>query len=290
MFTDVIAFVQAELPLADVDSISKLQQILDKLIDASILFGQKLIAAVVVYFVGRWLINFLKKFFHKLLNRKQIDPAVQSFLASLINISLNIILVILVIGILGISTTSFAALIAAAGLAVGMAMKDNLSNFAGGVMILINKPFKIGDRIVVQGLDGVVKSIGILYTVLVAADNKTLYVPNGPLSTGNITNFSTQANRRVDITLNLAYGNDLDNLKAILTTLIDAEPKILKDPATFVGITAIYNGNIDITIRSWVKNEDFVAVSTYLNEAIYNTLSEKGIYVPSSMSVRLLKD
>lgn len=289
MFTDVIN-ITGSLSPEELVTISKLDAILEKLIDAGIDLGQKILAAVVVYIIGKWLIKFAKKFLFKILHRKKIDPAVQSFLTSLINISLNVILIIVVIGILGVSTTSFAALVAAAGLAIGMAMKDNLSNFAGGVMILVNKPFKIGDRIVVQGLDGVVKSIGILYTVLTTFDNKTLYIPNGPLSTGNITNFSDQQNRRIDLTVNVGYGNDFEQLKSILLEIIESDNRIMKDPAPTVTISSIKSGNFDIFIGVWVNTSDFASVNSWLNASIYKEFSDKGIFVPSSVSVKMITE
>ncbi|PXV62692.1 small conductance mechanosensitive channel [Dysgonomonas alginatilytica] len=267
---------------------SALEPLLQGLIDRLIGLGEKLIVAAIVYFIGSWLISWLLKLVKKILSRKLIDGAVQTFINSLVNTILRVVLIVAIIGILGIPTTSLAAIIAAGGLAIGMAMKDNLSNFAGGIMILLNKPFKLRDRILVQGMDGVVMEIGILYTILLTADGRTIYIPNGPLSTGSITNYSTQENRRVDIVLNINYGNNADELKAALTEVVNRNEKVLQAPTPFVGITNINNGNFDIVIRAWVLNEDYGGVSVDLNEAIYNTLSQKGVFAASSLSVRMV--
>lgn len=267
---------------------SAFEPLIQSLLDRLVGLGEKLIVAAIVYFIGSWLISWLLKLVKKILSRKLVDGAVQTFINSLVNTLLRIVLIVAIIGILGIPTTSLAAIIAAGGLAIGMAMKDNLSNFAGGIMILLNKPFKLKDRILVQGMDGLVMEIGILYTILLTGDGRTIYIPNGPLSTGSITNYSTQKNRRVDIVLNINYGNNADELKAILTEVVNQNEKVLKVPDPFVGITNINNGNFDIVIRAWVLNEDYGSVSVDLNEAIYNSLSQKGVFAASSLSVKMV--
>ncbi len=271
-------------------SISTLDRIWNQVVDHAIALGMKLIVAVIAYIIGRWIIKWLRKFIARFLEKRRVEATVKSFIDSFSDIMLKIILFLIIVNILGISLTSFAAILAAFGLAVGMAMKDNLSNFAGGVMILINKPFKAGDRIVVQGMDGVVQSIGILYTVMLTGDNKTIYIPNGPLSTGNITNFSNQADRRIDITLSFSYGVDIEDIKNSIRTIISKEPLIKDTPQPFIGVTMVNNGSIDMTIRVWVKNADYSAVNVSLNESIYTDFSEKGIYVASTLSVKLLKN
>ena len=273
----------------DVTSAKGLESLFDLLIDRLVNLGEKIIIAVIVYIVGRWIISLLNKLAVRMLHKNSIDLSVQKFVGNLIKYALNILLFIVIIGIMGIQTTSFAAILAAAGLAIGMAMKDNLSNFAGGVMILINKPFKIGDRIVAQGQDGTVSEIGILYTVLNMADGRTVYQPNGPLSTGSIMNYSDQQNRRVDITFNVNYGNDADSLKQILMDIVLANPKVLKDPAPFVGVTLVNNGNFDITIRAWALNGDYGTVNIDLNETVYRTLKDKGIYAASPTSIKMVE-
>ncbi|MDR1706594.1 mechanosensitive ion channel family protein [Dysgonomonas sp.] len=270
--------------------ISKLDQLLEQLLDHAVALGLKLLAAFVVFIIGRWVIGWLRKFINRFLTRRKVEETVKSFLDSLASITLKIILFLIVVNILGIQTTSFAAVLAAAGLAIGMAMKDNLSNFAGGVMLLVNKPFKVGDKIIAQSTDGTVQSIGILYTVLLTADNRTIYVPNGPLSTGTITNVSAQKERRVDITFNINYGVDIEDIKNTLQSIIKKDSLIKETPQPFVGLTLVNNGSIDVTIRVWVNSGDYATVNVALNEKIYTVLSGKGIYAPSSLNVKLLKD
>jgi len=255
-----------------------------------VVLGEKIIIAILIYVVGTWLIKIIRNSVKKLLSRKKVDSTVASFIYSLINTVLKIVLVIAIVTILGLPATSMAALLAAAGLAVGMAMKDNLSNFAGGVMLLMNTPFKLGDRIVAQGQDGTVKEIGILYTILLTGDARTIFLPNGPLSTGTIINYSANKYRRIDISFNINYGNDVDSLKQIITDIINANTKVQKDPSPFVGVTTVYNGNFDITIRVWVLNSDYGSVNVDLNEVIYRILSDKGVFTSSSLTVKMVND
>ena len=282
MFLSILnCFLQAEVS-------SKVERVVNLLFDKAVDFGEKIIIVVIVYFIGSWIIKFLNRIASKLLNIRNIDLTVQRFVRNLIKYTLNIILVIILIGILGIQTTSFAAILAAAGFAIGMAMKDNLGNFAGGVMLLINKPFKIGDRIVAQGQDGIVSEIGILYTVLNTSDGRVVYQPNGPLSTGSIVNYTTSPNRRVDISFNVNYGNDADSLKELVMGIVMANDKVLKNPAPFVGLTAVNNGNFDITVRAWAKNSDNTDVNVSLNEDVYRALKDKGIYVSTPTAIRMV--
>jgi len=289
MLLDILPGDSINLSKASMN-ISTLDKLLEQLLDHAVSLGIRIAAAIVVFIVGRWIINWLRKFIDRFLLRRRIEATVRSFLDSLANITLKLVLFLFIVNILGIQTTSFAAILAAVGLAVGMSMKDNLSNFAGGVMLLVNKPFKVGDRIAAQGNDGTVQSIGILYTILLTGDNVTIYVPNGPLSTGSITNYSAQSQRRVDMTFNINYGTDIDDLKSTLLSIIKSNTCVKEDPAPFIGITNVNNGTIDVTIRVWVNSSDYGNASASLNEEIYKKLSEKGIYVPSSISVRMLKD
>lgn len=287
MLLDIIP--QETLSKAEV-SMSAIDRLLEQLFDHAVTIGLKLIAAVIVFIIGRWIIGWLRKLIDRFLDRRKVESTVKSFLDSLANITLQLVLFLLIVNILGISMTSFAAILAAAGLAVGMAMKDNLSNFAGGVMLLINKPFKVGNRILAQGMDGTVQSIGILYTVLLTGDNRTIYIPNGPLSTGTITNFSDQHERRIDITLNIGYGTDVEKAKTILRSVI-SNNKLIKDtPAPFIGVTMINNGTMDLTIRAWVNNSDYGNVNVDLNEKIYAAFRDNGIYTASLLSVKMIKD
>lgn len=267
-----------------------IDKLIEQLLDGAISYGIRIIIAIIVLIIGKWVINWSRKLFQRFLERKKIEDTVKSFLNSLINILFQILLFLVIISILGVSMVSFAAIIASAGLAVGMAMKDNLSNFAGGVMLLINKPFKVGNRIVAQGQDGTVKSMGILYTVLATGDNRTIYIPNGPLSTGTIINYSDQKERRIDITLNIGFGNDIDKLKNIVQNIIDSEPLIKKTPTPFVGLTTLNNGTIDFTLRVWVNSSDYGNINISLNEKIYSEFHNNGIYSTATLNIKMAKD
>lgn len=268
---------------------SKSIELLYSMLDRLLAFGEKLIVAVIVYFIGRWIVNWLMRLVDRIMSRKKVDDTIVSFANNMIDVLLKVVLALIIINILGVETTSLAAVLAAAGLAVGMAMKDNLSNFAGGVMILLNKPFKLKDNITAQGVSGIVKDIGILYTVLLTADNRTIYLPNGPLSTGTIINVSTQKERRVDIILNISYGNDADSLKEILYSVVNTEEKILRARESFVGVTQVNNGSFDITVRVWALSENYSTVRVNLNELIYRTLTEKGIFASSTLAVKMVE-
>lgn len=169
-----------------------------------------------------------------------------------------------------------------------MAMKDNLSNFAGGVMILFNRPFKVKDRILAQGQDGVVQSIGILYTILTTPDNRTVYIPNGPLSTGTIVNYSTQETRRVDVvTFTLGNGVDLSKIKQMVKDVVDKDQTILKTPEPVIELSNLNNGSIGVTVRAWVNSENFVATNQFLTENIYSSLVDNKIFVPGITTIKL---
>ncbi|WP_354625112.1 mechanosensitive ion channel domain-containing protein [Psychromonas sp. MME2] len=191
-------------------------------------YGPKVIAAIVVWVVGMWVIKLLISGANKVMNKSNLDVSLKPFLASLFGMTLKVLLAITVLGMLGIEMTSFIAILAAAGLAVGMALSGTLQNFAGGVMILIFKPFKVGDVIDAQGYVGAVKEIQIFNTILKTPDNKTIILPNGGLSTGSMVNFSTEGRRRVDWTIGVAYGDDLDQARAVIRKLCDADARILK--------------------------------------------------------------
>lgn len=272
-------------------SSSNIEKLVDKLLNLCYELGIKIITCIIVYYIGRFIIKWIEKFINRILEKKKIDKSVKSFLSSLVNITLTILLIMSIIGVLGIQTTSFAALIASAGLAVGMAMKDNLKNFAGGVMILFNKPIKIGDYISAQNQDGTVRSIGILYTVLTTVDNKTIYIPNGPLSTGNILNYSAQKQRRVDITVGVDYGTPLKEVKEILNTIINTNSSILKNPEPFIGLIKLNDSSIDFVVRVWAQSKDYWNVYFYLNEKIYERFTENKINIPfPQMTIHMAND
>ena len=243
-------------------------------------FGLKLVAAIVVLLLGRWVIKLIKKGLTKMILRREPDPSLASFVMSLVSALLTFFLILAIVGILGINTSSLVALLASAGLAIGMALSGTLQNFAGGVMIMLFKPFKVGDFIAAQGYEGRVSGIQIFNTTILTPDNKTVILPNGALSTGPVTNFNKETDRRVDWLVSISYGDDFDKAKAVLQRLCDAEERILKEPAPVIEILKMSDSSVDITVRVRVKPEDYWAVFFKMNEMIYKTLPQEGLHFP----------
>lgn len=269
----------------------RFDDVFDEIITWGITFAGKLLIAFLIFFIGRWLIRKFLKFQRKIWAKRNMDETLRSFLDNLLSIAAYTALIILIINIVGAQTVSFAALVASAGLAIGLALKDNLANFAGGVMLLFNKPFKNGDFIEAQNLSGTVKAIGILYTTLTSADNKTIFIPNGPLSTGNIINYNTQTTRRIDITVSVDYGSDVDKVKSILMDIMQKHAKILADPQPFARMIKMNDSSIDFSLRAWTKTADYWEVTYDLNEEIYNQLNAFGLNIPfPQMTVHIAKD
>ena len=243
-------------------------------------FGIKLVAAIVVLILGRWVIKLIKKGLTKVLLRGNTDPSLNSFVMSLVSVLLTFFLILAIVGILGINTSSLVALLASAGLAIGMALSGTLQNFAGGVMIMLFKPFKVGDFIAAQGYEGRVNSIQIFSTHILTPDNKTVILPNCALSTGPVTNFNKETDRRLDWVFSISYGDDYDQAKAVLQRLCDADARILKEPAPIIELIKMSDNSIDITVRARVKPEDYWAVFFRMNELVYKTFPEEGLHFP----------
>ncbi len=242
--------------------------------------GKSILVAVIIYVVGRFVVSLLNKLLTKALNRRNLDPTVKSFLQSFVNILLTVLLIVAVVSALGINTTSFAALLASVGVAAGMALSGNLQNFAGGLIILLLKPFKVGDFIEAQGLSGVVDGIQIFHTVLRTVDNKVIYLPNGSLSSGNIINYSQQERRRVDLTVSLEYGQDVDQAREVLLSLFAKDERILQDPAPLVALSKLADSSVDLTVRLWVAATDYWDVFFQTQERIYAEFNRQGISFP----------
>ena len=231
-----------------------------KMIDLGISVGSKILLAIVVFIVGRWIVRRLNKLLAKILEKRQVEASLSTFVKSLVNITLTLLLIIVVIGVLGIETCSFIALFASAGVAIGMALSGTLQNFAGGVMILLFKPFKVGDTIEAQGQSGTVREIQIFNTILATPDNKIIIIPNGGLSTGLMKNYSREATRRVDWEFGIAYGDDYTKAKAVIARLLDADGRVLKDPAYFIALTSLGESSVNIVVRAWVNAGDYWGV------------------------------
>jgi len=260
-------------------------EILREFLSWFLTFGGRLLLVVAVFLIGRWIIKKVIKFENRFFKKTDMDCALTSFLCHLTSFILYAALIVLIIRIFGVQTFSVAALIGAAGLAIGFAVKDNLANFAGGVMLLFNKPFKGGDFIQAQSVEGVVESVGILYTVLHTFDKRTIYIPNGPLSTGNIVNLSEQDIRRVECDARVEYGTSVDEVRQALLSLVSRDNRILLDPEPHVRMMGMTETSIDFQLRVWTKVDDFWEVRFWLNEAIYTELRSRGIGMPFTRMV-----
>lgn len=242
--------------------------------------GSKILLAVIVYVVGRWIIKRLVKILNKLFSHKSFDVSLNKFIISLVSISLSAVLILSVIGILGINTSAFLAIFASAGLAVGMALSGTLQNFAGGVLILFLKPFKIGDVIEAQGYIGTVKEISLFSTLLNTIDNKMIIIPNGPLSTEVINNYSKEETRRVDWLFGVSYGTDYDKVKAVIEDVVGNNDKVLKDIDLVIILKSLSDSSVDVEVRAWCQSADYWTLYFEVNEAIYKRFNADGIEFP----------
>ena len=278
--------------LAAVEASSKLEEAIRSLVEHGSQLGFTIIKALIVFLVGRLVINLLNKLVRKILSKRDIDPSVKTFVGSLVNVSLTILLIISVVGALGVQTTSFAALLASAGVAVGMALSGNLSNFAGGLIILLFKPYKVGDSIEAQGVGGTVKEVQMFHTVLGTVDNKVIYIPNGSLSSGVVTNFSNQTTRRVDWTFGVEYGSDYEKVKQVIESVLAKDSRSLSEPAApFIALTALADSSVNVVVRVWVNSSDYWGVYFDINKNIYATFNEVGIGFPfPQLTVHQAKD
>ncbi|KWT78191.1 mechanosensitive ion channel family protein [Candidatus Magnetominusculus xianensis] len=247
--------------------------------DMVILYAPKLLLAAAVLVAGLWVIKFIHKALVKAMSLGKLEPSLQSFLGSISNIILKVLLFISVASMVGIATTSFVAILGAAGLAVGLALQNNLANFAGGVLILLFKPFKVGDVISAQGFTGKVSEIGIFHTVIKTSDNKTIIIPNGPLSGGSITNVSTEPQRRLDLTFGIAENGDIQHIKAIFLSMFNEDSRILKTPAPAIKVIEIAEAAIKMSVFLWCNAADYAALSDEMPETAKNVFTAKGIKI-----------
>lgn len=242
--------------------------------------GTNIIKAILVFIIGRFIIKMLNKLVRGILEKRNIDPSVKTFTSSLVHIMLMVLLIVSVVGALGVQTTSFAALLASAGVAIGMALSGNLQNFAGGLVILLFKPYKVGDYIESQTQGGTVKEIQIFHTILTTPDNRVIYVPNGSLSSGVIVNYSHQTTRRVEWVFGVDYGEDYEKVQTVLAGLLQRDPRILSDPAPFVALKELGASSVNVTARVWVKSADYWDVFFDINKTVYAVFNEQGIGFP----------
>lgn len=262
------------------DGLDKLQLFLQQLIEWGVNAGGRILGAILIFVIGRFIISFLNRLVAKIMVRRHFDPSVQSFVRSLVNILLTILLIIAVVSKLGVETTSFAALLASAGVAVGMALSGNLQNFAGGLIVLLLRPYKVGDLIESQGVIGTVNEIQIFHTILVTADNRVIYIPNGSLSSSTVINYSRQNTRRVEWIVGVEYGEDLAKVERVVRELLAADQRILTTPEPFVALHALDSSSVNVVIRVWVDAANYWGVYFDTNKAIYNAFNREGIGFP----------
>lgn len=279
---DTLNRVQAELAaVAEKLATTPADELLGELVDKAVSFGLKVLAALLIYMLGAWIIRKSKRMLGRIFERKGTDTAISSFVQSIAGLAMTVVLIIVTVGVLGIDTTSIAALLAGGGMAIGLALNGTVQNFAGGIMLLIFKPFKSGDFIEAQGYSGTVSEVTITSTKLVTTDNRVIIIPNGILSNGTINNYSDQKFRRVDLTVDVEYGSSSEQVKDILNRLIENDVRILQTPAKpFIALSALKESSVQFIMRLWVKTDDYWGVYYELTEKIYNELPKNGIMFP----------
>ena len=259
-------------------------QLLSEFGDKAIAFGLKVLAALAIYIIGAWIIKKIKKMVHNIFVRRKTEHSIASFVESLVSIALTVFLVIFTISALGVNTTSLAALLAAGGMAIGMALSGTVQNFAGGIMLLVFKPFKAGDFIEAQGYSGTVSEVSIVSTKLTTTDNRIIVIPNGSLSNGTINNYSQNRFRRLEWLVDVEYGASSEKMKEVLMSIIRDEKRILRAPEVpadpMVALNALRDSSVQYVMRAWVRSEDYWSVLYDVNEVIYNRVPENGIGFP----------
>jgi len=261
----------------------------DKALELILEYSPKVITALVILIIGLWLIKFITKYAQKMMLKNGVDETLMKFLGNLISWVLKILLFITVISQLGVPATSFIAILGAAGLAIGLALQGSLANFAGGALIMIFKPFKVGDLIEAQDQLGVVKEIQIFVTKILTPNNKLVIIPNGILSNGNIINYTEEGKLRVDLTYGVSYDADIKQTKEVLLSVLTSNDKILKDPAPSVNVSELADSSVNFAVRPWCKPEHYWDVFFETTENVKNALDKAGIEIPYPHAVEIQK-
>lgn len=252
-------------------------------------FSPKLIVAFLILIIGLWTSSIATKLIKKILTKREVEPTLTLFLGNMIFWTLRILVFVTVISKLGVETSSFVAILGAAGLAIGLALQGSLSNFAGGVLIILFKPFKVGDTIEAQGIIGTVEEIKIFSTILTLPENKTAIIPNASLSNGNIINYTSKGTLRIDLVIGVDYGSNLQQVKEVALEVMHSNPAVLKDPAPTVFIKTLNNSSVDFAIRPWVNSEDYWTVRAEIIEACKIAFDKAGIEIPYPHQVEIKK-
>lgn len=256
------------------------QKVLTDLVSQSIWIVLKLVLALAIYMAGRWLIKRILKLLAAAFERRAVDRSLQTFLRNLVKVVCYILLILFIVQVLGVNTTSIVALLASAGLAVGMALSGTLQNFAGGVMILLLKPYRVGDFISAQGQSGTVEEIMLFSTRITTADRQVIFIPNSSIATSIIDNYSLSPLRRVDWTVSISYGDDVETARAAILELLAADARVMRDPAPAVYVAALAEASVNLSVRAWCSNADYWDLFFSMNERFYNVLPQKGIRFP----------
>ncbi|BBO80608.1 mechanosensitive ion channel family protein [Desulfosarcina ovata] len=257
-----------------------MEAIIDKIYQLLTVYGLKVIAALAIFIIGRWVAKGVRKLIERIMTRSKVDSTLVSFTANLAYIGLLAFIVIAALGQLGIQTTSFIAILGAAGLAIGLALQGSLSNFAAGFLLIIFRPFKVGDLIEGAGVFGVVEAIQIFTTQLKTADNKTVIVPNAKLTDDNIVNWTVKGTRRVDMVFGIGYEDDIDKARSLIADAVAQDSRILKDPETQIAVSELADSSVNFVVRPWVKVADYWGVYFDLTEKIKKSFDANGVCIP----------
>ena len=257
-----------------------LESLIPKFQEAATLYGIKIIAAIFILILGKFIATSVRKLVSNLMTKSKVEPTLIKFVGNLVYIALFAFFIIAALGKLGIQTTSFVAILGAAGLAIGLALQGSLSNFAAGVLMLIFKPFKAGDFIEGAGVSGIVQEIGIFTTTIKSPDNKKIISPNAKITGDNIINYTAEQMRRLDLVAGVGYGDNLDKVQSVLLEILNNEPRVLKDPAPKIGVLSLGSSSVDFAVRPWVKTDEYWDVFFDLQKKIKVTFDEKGISIP----------
>ena len=268
----------------------KLQPYLDKVWDLILAYSPKIITALIILIIGLWLIKVITKYARKMMLKRGVDETLMKFLGDLLNWTLKALLFVTVVSQLGVPATSFVAILGAAGLAIGLALQGSLSNFAGGAIIMIFKPFKVGDLIEAQGELGVVKEIQIFVTKILTPENKLAILPNGELSNGTIVNYTDEGKLRVDLTYGVSYDADIKQTKDVLMNVLTSNDKVLKDPAPTVNVSELADSSVNFAVRPWCKPEHYWDVYFGTTENVKEALDTAGIEIPYPHAVEIQKE
>jgi len=262
------------------ENLTQVQNLLEKVWELLAVYGLKIVAAIVIFIIGRWIAKALEKFAQRLMKKRDIDPTISSFVSNLTYILLLTFVVLASLSQLGIQTTSFIAVIGAAGLAIGLALQGSLANFAAGFLMIIFHPIKVGDFIEAAGVAGTVDKIQIFTTQLITPDNKTIIIPNSKLTEDNITNWTTQGTRRVDMVIGIGYGDDIDKARRIISGVLAEDKRILEEPAPQIAVAELGDSSVNFTVRPWGQVADYWSIYFDATEKIKKRFDQEGVSIP----------